>query len=115
MRPPHEVSVADWEQQKRAMQCEAHEVLGVVAVSENKKEVAIVEFQTVVKLAAPPTGAQYFRLAIALASAGKNTEAAESFHRAIELGPEPVRKLALQELERASGAKQRSQQSNDPR
>ncbi len=104
VRPPHGISVEDWEKQKRAMQCKAHEVLGVVAVSQNKKADAVSEFRTVVQLASPPTGEQYFRLAFALASAGEKTEAAEYFHRAIALGPEPVRKLALQQLAGLSNA-----------
>ncbi len=103
--PPHEVSLDDWETQKHAMECRAHEVLGVVAVSQGKKEPAIFEFQTVIKLAAAPTGAQYFRLALALASDGKEREAAEYFHRAADLGPEPVTKLALRELDKHSDLK----------
>lgn len=103
--PPHEVSLDDWEKQKRAMECRAHEVLGVVAVSQGKREAAIVEFQTVVQLAAAPTGAQYFRLALALASDGKEREAAEYFHRAADGGPEQVRKLALRELDKQSDEK----------
>jgi len=98
--PPHEISLDDWEKQKRAMECRAHEVLGIVAVSQGSRESAILEFQTVVQLAASPTGAQYFRLAVALASDGKDREAADYFHRAANLGPEPVRQLALRELDK---------------
>jgi tetratricopeptide (TPR) repeat protein len=105
VRPPHDVSLDDWDKQKRAMQCQAHEVLGVVAVSQGRREAEIVEFQTVVQLAAAPAGAQYFRLALALASDGKEKEAAEYFHRAADLGPEPVRKLALRELDKQSNEK----------
>ena len=105
VRPPHELSLDTWEKQRRAMQCQAHEVLGIVAVNQGKTETAIDEFGTAVRLAEIPTGSQYFRLAFAFASAGKKAEAAENFQRAVDLGPEPVRRLALQQIERISRSK----------
>jgi len=105
VKPPRTVSVEMWESQKRAMQCQAHEVLGVVAIDRGQKADAIEDFQTVVRLAETPDGSQYFRLGLAFASAGRDKEAAENFRRAINLGPETVQRLASREMERLSNAK----------
>jgi tetratricopeptide (TPR) repeat protein len=105
VKPPRDLPLDTWDKKKLAMQCKAHEVLGVVAVSQKQNDIAVTEFQTVLHLADPPTGAQYFRLAVALASKGKKREAAEYFHRAIDLGPEQVTKIAQRELDSLSETK----------
>ena len=102
VKPPHSLPLESWERQKRSMQCQAHESLGVIAIDRGQKEEAIREFQTVLQLAGTPDGSQYFRLGLALESAGRVSEAAANFHRAIDLGPSTVERLASRELEKLS-------------
>ena len=97
-RPPHEVSIEQWEAQSSDMQRQAHEVLGTVALALRRPGEAAEEFSTVIRLARPPGGAQFFRLGAAYSMAGREKEAEQAFKQAAALGPEDVRKLAREQL-----------------
>ena len=103
-RPPHEVSIEQWETQSSDMQRKAHEVLGTVALALHRPGEAIEEFGTVIRLARPPEGAQYFRLGAAYSMAGREKEAEQAFERAAALGPDDVRRLAREQLKSVSSA-----------
>jgi len=97
---PRKIPLEHWELEKRGMQGQAHEVLGVVAMQRGQLQTAIGEFETAVHLSPHPKGVQFFRLGLAFASAGEKSNAEKVLRRAAELGPDPVRKLALHELKK---------------
>jgi len=98
VKPPLQTSLEKWEATKRGMQSQAHEVLGVVAIDRGQYAIAIDQFKTAISLAPTPMGSQYFRLGLAFAAAGERDSAKEHLLHAAELGPQPVRKLALVEI-----------------
>jgi tetratricopeptide (TPR) repeat protein len=100
IHPPHQTSLERWDLEKRTMQCNAHEALGVAAIDRADFQTAIHELETAIALQPSPDGARFFRLGVAYAAQGKRSEADKNFRRAVDLGPELVRKLASQELEK---------------
>jgi tetratricopeptide (TPR) repeat protein len=104
VRPPHQTPLETWEKQKHEMQCRAREVLGVVALDRREFTEAAHELQLAVQLATKPEGAQYLRLALALLSAGDRSGALTNLQRAAELGPDQVRQVAQQQMERISAS-----------
>jgi tetratricopeptide (TPR) repeat protein len=103
IRISHKLSLEQWKVQKRQMQSEAHGLLGIVALQRNRLAEALSEFKTALALAPQPEGVQFLRLGLAQASAGDKQAAEESLHRAAERGPDPVRSLAVSELNRLRG------------
>jgi tetratricopeptide (TPR) repeat protein len=95
---PRQLPLAQWQAEKSRMQAEAHETLGVVALDESDVGTAVHEFQTAIALQPSPDGAQFLRLGLAFLDAGNKEEAARNLRRAAELGPEPVRTLALNQI-----------------
>jgi tetratricopeptide (TPR) repeat protein len=100
IRIPHELSIEQWDARKHQMQSEAHGVLGVVALQGGQSQQAISELEMSVSLAPKPEGVQFLRLGLALVSAGKKKDAGQKLRRAVELGPEPVRKAALAQMKK---------------
>lgn len=104
-RLPHKVSLEHWEVEKRQMQSQAHEVLGIVALQRGKAEAAIAELQTAVTLSPAPEGIQFLRLGLALAATGQNEAASKNLRQSAQLGPDSVRTLALAQLEKLQNNK----------
>jgi tetratricopeptide (TPR) repeat protein len=104
IRVPRELSIEQWNTRKHEMQSEAHGVLGVVAFQRGQFEPAVSELNTAISLAPKPEGVQFLRLGLALASAGKKNEAEKQLRHAAELGPDPVRNVALDQLKKLTGA-----------
>jgi tetratricopeptide (TPR) repeat protein len=100
IRVPRELSMEQWDLRKHQMQSEAHGVLGVVALQRGQSQQAISELDMAISLAPKPDGVQFLRLGLALASAGKKNDAQHKFRRAAELGPEPVRSAATDQLKK---------------
>jgi Flp pilus assembly protein TadD len=100
---PRKIPLEHWELEKQRMQAQAREVLGVVAIERGQPQTAITEFETAVRLASKPEGVQFYRLGLAYALADEKVKAEKVFRRAAELGPDPVRKRALGEIERLAG------------
>jgi tetratricopeptide (TPR) repeat protein len=101
-RISRKVSLQEWTIQKHQMQAEAHGALGTVAMQRSNFQVAIREFKTAIELVPKPEGIQFLRLALALNSTSAKNEARDNFRRAAELGPDPVRRSAAQELQKLS-------------
>ncbi len=101
-RISRKVSVQQWTEQKNEMESEAHGALGIVALERKQNDAAIHEFKVAINLASQPKGIQFLRLGLALRSSGASNEAQENFRHAAELGPDPVRRLASEELKKLS-------------
>jgi tetratricopeptide (TPR) repeat protein len=102
-RISRKVSLQEWTIQKHQMQADAHGALGTVALQRGNSQIAIHEFKTAIEIAPNPQGIQFLRLGLALASTPAKNEARENFRRAAELGPEPIRTSAAEELKKLSG------------
>jgi tetratricopeptide (TPR) repeat protein len=99
---PRELSIEQWNIRKHEMQSNAHGVLGVVAFQRSQFPPAISELEMAISLAPSPEGVQFLRLGLALAAAGKKDDAEQKLRRAADLGPEPVRNVALDQLKKLS-------------
>lgn len=99
-RPPRQTTLEQWTTEKRNMQADAHEVMGLVALKRNQPSLAISELQSAVSLASAPQGSRYLRLALAYAAANQVDEARTNLERAAQAGPETTRKLAQEELKK---------------
>jgi tetratricopeptide (TPR) repeat protein len=97
-RLSRKVSLQEWTEQKRQLQSEAHGALGLVALQRKQNSTAVQELSTSIRLSTQPTGIQFLRLGLALNSIASTKEAEDNFRQAAELGPDPVRSLALREL-----------------
>jgi tetratricopeptide (TPR) repeat protein len=102
IRVPRELSIEQWNVRKHEMQSDAHGVLGVVAFQRGQFQLAVSELEMAISLASPPQGVQFLRLGLALAAAGKKDGAEQNLRRAAELGPEPVRNVAMDQLKKVS-------------
>lgn len=102
-RIPHSVSLQDWLLKKRQMQSKAHEVLGVVAFQRGQSQSAIRELQTAVLFSPEADGAQYYKLGLAFAAAGQKKDAQANLRHSAQLGPDSIRKLALEKLNKLQG------------
>jgi len=96
---PRKLPLEHWDAEKRSMQAQAHEVLGVVTLKRGEHRTAVEELETAVRLDPDPPGVDFLRLGLAYASADTRQEAEKALRRAADLGPETIRKLALNELE----------------
>lgn len=103
-KAPRQWPLAKWMAEKRRMQAEAHETLGVIALDEADSATAVREFQTAVDLQPAPDGSRFLRLGLALLERGTKDEAVKNMQRAAELGPEPVRTIALKLLKTAAAS-----------
>lgn len=102
-RLPREMPLEQWEAEKKRMQAQAHETLGVVALDEADVPAAIHEFETAIALQPVPDGAAYLRLGLAYADARRVEDAKHTLRRAAELGPDTVRTLALNQIKVLTG------------
>jgi tetratricopeptide (TPR) repeat protein len=99
-RISRKVSLQEWTSQKHQMQADAHGALGTVALQRGNTQTAVREFKTAIEIAPHPQGIQFLRLGLALASTPAKNEARENFRRAAELGPDPIRRSAAEELKK---------------
>ena len=74
-KPNPNLTDAQWEEAKKDMIAQAHDVLGMSALETKKFDVAINEFKTAVEGGAHPEPAYSVRLASAYQGAGKNDDA----------------------------------------
>jgi tetratricopeptide (TPR) repeat protein len=98
--PPRQTPLEQWTAEKRNMQADVHEVLGLVALRRNQPEVAVNEMQAAVSLASDPPGSRYLRLGLAYAAANQPDEARKSLERAAQAGPEATTRLAQEQLQK---------------
>jgi tetratricopeptide (TPR) repeat protein len=103
---PRELSIEQWNIRKHEMQADAHGVLGVVAFQRGQFQPATSELEMAISLAPRPQGVQFLRLGLALAAAGKKDDAEQKLRRAAELGPQPVRNVAMDQLKKLSEGQQ---------
>ncbi len=99
-RPPKQIPMEQWLRDKREMQSQAHEALGVLSLDRGQAQAAATEFEAGVALSANPDGTHFFRLGVALALAGKVADAEKNLQHAKELGPDAVAKLASEQMEK---------------
>jgi tetratricopeptide (TPR) repeat protein len=105
MKLPRSVSPQRWQELRLEMEASAHEALGYVATKQGNLRVAILEFESAVQQNPSPQGSQFYRLGVAYMMAQKNDSARQALNRAVELGPDEVRKmanLAMQKLKTES-------------
>lgn len=101
-RLPREMPLEQWEAEKKKMQAQAHETLGVVALDEADVPAAIHDFEMAIALQ-PADGAAFLRLGLAYAEARRVDDAKLTLRRAAELGPDTVRTLALSQIKVLTG------------
>jgi tetratricopeptide (TPR) repeat protein len=99
-RIPREISQEQWALRKSQMESEAHGALGLVALQRHQTGLAIQELKEAIHLVSNPTGIQFLRLGLALNANGNKADAREKFRRAIDLGPDPVKTIATNELKK---------------
>lgn len=86
------VSLQARDQMIAQLNSSAHEALGIVAYKHGKLVESIAELRLCIEENPVPTGAQFYRLGLALLSANPEShEAEQALRRARELGPEAVR------------------------
>jgi tetratricopeptide (TPR) repeat protein len=102
IKVPRELSIEQWNIREHEMQSDAHGVLGVVAFQRGQFQLAISELEAAIGIAPRPQGVQFLRLGLALAAAGKKDDAEQKLRRAAEMGPEPVRDVAMDQLKKVS-------------
>ena len=102
---PRQLTLERWEIEKQAMQSKAHEALGTVALGRGRFRVAISELETAVSLTPPGVGVEFVALGKAYTAVGNKADAERVLRRAADLGPESVRKQALDELQKLAGMK----------
>jgi tetratricopeptide (TPR) repeat protein len=101
-RISRKVSLQDWTVQKHQMQAEAHGALGTVALQRGDTRTAVQEFKMAIEIAPKLQGIQFLRLGLALALTPAKNEARENFRRAADLGPDAIRRSAVEELRKLS-------------
>jgi tetratricopeptide (TPR) repeat protein len=102
MKLPRSVSPQRWQELRLEMEASAHEALGYVATKQGNLPGAILEFESAVQQNPSPQGSQFYRLGVAYMMAQKNDSARQALNRAVELGPDEVRKLAGVVLQKLS-------------
>ena len=102
---PREIPLEHWEDMRAEMEAQAHEALGHVAGKRGNLQLAISEFEKAAFNNPKPQGSQFFRLGVTYALVGKNDLARKTLSRAIDLGPDPIRALAVKERKRLNADK----------
>ncbi len=86
----------DWLAAKKELLARAHAMLGYVHLKEGEFEKAAFELELAASL--EPAGEYFYRAGVAYQFSGFARKASEAFERAIELGPEDVRRSAEERL-----------------
>jgi tetratricopeptide (TPR) repeat protein len=96
----HEISLDRWRILRGEMEAKAHEALGRVAASGGDLRTALTELELAAYKNPTPQGLQFFLLGVTYRRAGKSEEARTALLRAVELGPDQIRQLASNELQK---------------
>ncbi len=113
MTIPHEITLDRWERMRGNLEGQAHELLGEVAVLRGKNQIGRREFEAAIHASPNPRGMQFLRLGLLSQSLGNDDQASQAFRRAMELGPDNVRKLAKRELQKVQRASARQGVTQD--
>ena len=97
---PRSIPFVEWKLARSEMQAQAHESLGHVAAKRGNFAEAVLEFERARDLSPRPAGRQFFRLGVAYTWVGRLTEARHALESAVSLGPDPIRRLAQDELKK---------------
>ena len=97
---PRQIAFSEWKEYRCSLQAQAHEALGHVAMKRGRIAEAVAEFEQATRLQPSPEGRAFFRLGVAYARAGQIAKAREALQRAFALGPDLIRQLASQELDK---------------
>lgn len=95
IKAPRTVPPRQWEELRSKMESEAHAAYGLVSARRGQVAIAIREFEAAIALNPSSDGAQHFYLGRLYAATGKTKDALAMLALAEKLGPERVRKLAL--------------------
>ena len=95
IRVPRSVPLRHWEETRSEMESEAHAAYGLVSARRGQVATAIREFETAITLNSSPDGSQHFYLGRLYAAAGRTRDALAMLALAEKLGPDQIRKLAL--------------------
>jgi tetratricopeptide (TPR) repeat protein len=104
---PRSVSPQRWQTLRKEMEASAHEALGHIATKRGQLRAAVAEFEKAVEQNPCPRGSQFYRLGVAYMLAGQDQAAAVALHRAEELGPEAIRKMASTAINRMNRKKEK--------
>ena len=103
---PRELSVEQWNIRKHEMQSDAHGVLGVVAFQRSNFSQPSANWKWRSALSRPRGGA-VSPIRAGAGCGGKKDDAEQRLRRAAELGPEPVRNVALDQLKKLNEGSER--------
>jgi tetratricopeptide (TPR) repeat protein len=109
-KPNAQITDDQWNEAKKSLTAQAHEVLGTSALVRKKYDVAITEFKTAVAASTPPDPATLVRLASAYDQAGKPDDALpllEQVMKTPDAHPQ-VKSVAQAERVRAMQIKQKA-------
>ena len=95
IKAPRAVPSGQWEAMRSKMESEAHAANGLVSARRGQAAAAIREFEAAIALNSAPDGAQHFYLGRLYAATGRTKDALAMLALAEKLGPDRVRKLAL--------------------
>jgi tetratricopeptide (TPR) repeat protein len=93
------VALDQWLMVTAQMKAIAHEALGIVAFKRSRYRESVTELEECTRLNPVADGTQYYRLGIAYLFSGDSFRAKAALQRAVELGPDVVRKSAQEQLE----------------
>ena len=95
LKAPRTVPPGQWEETRSRMESEAHAANGLVSARRGQVAAAIREFEAAISLNPTPDGAQHFYLGRLYSATGRIKDALAMLTLAQKLGPDRVRKLAL--------------------
>jgi tetratricopeptide (TPR) repeat protein len=95
LKAPRTVAPRQWEEMRSRMESEAHAANGLVSARRGQVAAAIREFEAAISLNPAPDGAQHFYLGRSYAATGRIKDALAMLAIAEKLGPDRIRKLAL--------------------
>ncbi len=98
IRVPRSVPLQRWEETRSKMESEAHAADGLASARRGLVATAIREFEAAIALNSSPDGAQHFYLGRLYAAAGRTRDALAMLSLAEKLGPDQIRKLALEAI-----------------
>lgn len=109
-KPNSQISDKDWDDAKKDMIAQAHDALGMSALTRKKYDVAINEFKSAVEGAAHPEPAYEVRLASAYNDAGKYDDAITAAQKVMDEAQTPtqIKQVAQSIRAQATVAKQKA-------
>ncbi len=95
---PRSIPFAEWRDLRSEMVSQSHESLGHIHAKRGDVAKAVRQFEQARDSSPSPVGRQLFRLGVAYTWVGRLEEATAAFETAVRLGPDPIRRLAEDEL-----------------